>query len=70
MALTRKDYLISALYVLIALFLVEIGVLSVYVAIAYSSSPGAVVAAFSGIFLIILGGALLVSAKRRFARKG
>jgi hypothetical protein len=69
MALSKKDYLLSVIYGLFGLCFMEIGVLSVYVAIAYLSRKGSFLCGLSGLALMCLGGFLLIRAKRRFLRK-
>jgi uncharacterized membrane protein YjjP (DUF1212 family) len=64
MALSKKDYLLAIFYGLLGLFFIEIGVLSVYVAIAYSQLKGSAICGIAGAIMVFLGGFLLTCAKR------
>ncbi|MDR2340558.1 MAG: hypothetical protein LBF40_10590 [Deltaproteobacteria bacterium] len=69
MALTKKEFLLSAFCFLMGLALAELGVLSAYVALAYSAASGSFVAALAGALLMLVGGLLIVRAKRGLSPK-
>jgi uncharacterized membrane protein HdeD (DUF308 family) len=56
-------------YLFLGAFLMEIGILSVLVSIAYSDFKGSVIPAISGTLLIFFGSFSVVRAKRRFLKK-
>jgi uncharacterized membrane protein YczE len=67
--LTKKAVILKALWFLLGLFVAELGILSAFVALAYSSYRGSSVAALAGALLLALGGFLIVRAKRGLAPK-
>jgi uncharacterized membrane protein HdeD (DUF308 family) len=66
--MTFKFFVSLFLFVL-GIIILDTGILSVLVAIAYSDFKGSVVPAICGIFMVSLGGFFIVRAKRRLIKK-
>jgi energy-converting hydrogenase Eha subunit C len=63
------NFFLGLVFFLLGILLMEIGILSVLVSIAYSDLKGSVIPAITGTLLILLGSFSVVRAKRRFLRK-
>jgi uncharacterized membrane protein HdeD (DUF308 family) len=60
---------LAFVFLILGVFLMEFGILSVLVSIAYSDLKGSVIPAISGTLLILFGSFSVVRAKRRFLKK-
>jgi uncharacterized membrane protein HdeD (DUF308 family) len=65
----KKKYFLAIVIVLIAVSLIEVGILSLLVAMAYHAMKGSIVTLITGSLMVILGVIGVVGAKRLFTKK-
>jgi uncharacterized membrane protein HdeD (DUF308 family) len=64
-----KKYFLATFFFLLGVSLIEVGILSLFVAMAYHAMKGSSVAALAGTLMVFLGIIGVVGAKRLFTKK-